>query len=149
MSMTRQNSSPSAAEARELLARAEGIGSTATSAAGWPTAMVFNSLAIIGSMMMIGFHIVAHTDYGAPLLAMSVGVWAMITAFTWTFMLRTTKAGFSKRFATSLIAYFALYVAAIATGALAFPNGSLAYYISAAVILAATGVAAAFRELRA
>ena len=147
--MSQHNTSPSAEEARELLARAEGIGSTATSAASWPAAMVFNSLAIIGSMMMIGFHIVAHTGYGAPLMAMSVGAWAMITAFTWTFMLRTTKAGFSKRFATSLVAYFALYGAAIATGTLAFPNGSLTYYISAAVILAAAGVAAAFRELRA
>lgn len=147
--MSQHNTSPSAEEARGLLARAEGIGTSATSAAGWPTAMVFNSLAIIGSMMMIGFHIVAHTGYGAPLMAMSVGAWAMITAFTWTFMMRTTKAGFSKRFATSLIAYFVLYGAAITIGALAFPEGNLAYYISAAVAIAAAGVGAAFRELRA
>ncbi|AIY03672.1 hypothetical protein ART_4073 [Arthrobacter sp. PAMC 25486] len=147
--MSQHNSSPSAEEARELLARAEGIGTSATSAAGWPTAMVFNSLAIIGSMMMIGFHIVAHTGYGAPLMAMSIGAWAMITAFTWTFMHHTTKAGFSKRFTTSLIAYFVLYGAAIATGVLGFPNGSLPYYISAAVVIAAAGLIAAFRELRA
>lgn len=147
--MSQPSSSPSAAEARELLDRAEGIGTSATSAAGWPTAMVFNSLAIIGSMMMISFHIVAHTGYGAPLMAMSVAAWAMITAFTWTFMLRTTKAGFSKRFATSLIAYFVLYLAAITTGALGFPDGNLAFYISAAVVIAAAGLAAAFRELRA
>ena len=147
--MSQHGTSPSAEEARELLTRAEGIGTTATNAAGWPTAMVFNSLAIIGSMMMIGFHIVAHTGYGAQLMAMSIAAWAMITAFTWTFMMRTTKTGFSKRFATSLIAYFVLYGAAITTGALAFPNGSLAFYISAAVVLAAVGVAAAFRELRA
>lgn len=138
----------SAAEARELLARAEGIGSSATSAAGWPTAMVFNSLAIIGSMM-IGFHIVAHTGYGAPLMALSVGAWGAITAFTWSFMQHTTKAGFSKRFATSLIAYFVLYGISIAVGALAFPQGNLIYYITAAVVLAGAGVAAAFRELRA
>ncbi|MEV8143281.1 hypothetical protein [Specibacter sp. NPDC078709] len=147
--MSQHNTSPSAEEARQLLARAEGIGTSATSAAGWPTAMVFNSLAIIGSMMMIGFHIVAHTGYGAQLMAMSVGAWAMITAFTWTFMMRTTKAGFSKRFATSLIAYFVLYGAAITIGALGFPEGNLVYYISAAVVLAAAGVGAAFRELRA
>lgn len=147
--MSQHGIPPSAEEARELLARAEGIGTSATSTAGWPTAIVFNSLAIIGSLMMIGFHIVAHTGYGAPLMAVSVAAWAMITAFTWTFMLRTTKAGFSKRFATSLIAYFVLYGAAIATGALAFPNGNLVFYISAAVVLAAVGVAAAFRELRA
>ncbi len=147
--MNQHPNSPSAAEARELLAKAEGIGSTATSAAGWPTAMVFNALAIIGSMMMIGFQIVAHTGYGAALLAMSVGAWGAITACTWTFMQRTTKAGFTKRFATSLIAYFVLYGAAIATGSLVFPNGNLAYYISAGAVLAAVGVAAAFRELRA
>lgn len=147
--MSQNSPLPSAAEAREMLARAEGIGSSATSAAGWPTAMVFNSLAIIGSMMMIGFHIVAHSGYGAQLIAMSVGAWAAITALTWTFMQHTTKAGFSKRFATSLIAYFVLYGAAIAIGALAFSDGNLAYYISAAVALAAAGVGAAFRELRA
>ena len=147
--MSQNSPIPSAEEAREMLARAEGIGTSATSAAGWPTAMVFNSLAIIGSMMMIGFHIVAHTGYGAPLMAMSVGAWAAITALTWTFMQHTTKAGFSKRFATSLIAYFVLYGAAITIGALAFPDGNLAYYISAAVILAVAGVGAAFRELRA
>lgn len=147
--MSQHSASPSAAEARELLARVEGIGTSATSAAGWPTAMVFNSLAILGSMLMIGFQIVAHTGYGAPLLATSVGVWAAITSLTWTFMQRTTKAGFSKRFATSLAAYMALYVVAVLVGAFGFPNGNLAYYISAAVVLAAVGVAAAFRELRA
>lgn len=147
--MNQQNNSPSAAEARELLAKAEGIGTTATSAAGWPTAMVFNSLAILGSVLMIGFQIVAHTGYGAPLLAISVGAWAAVTALTWTFMQRTTKAGFSRRFATSLVAYMVLYVIAIFVGATVFPNGNLAYYISAAVILAAVGLAAAFRELRA
>ncbi|WP_269939466.1 hypothetical protein [Arthrobacter sp. HY1533] len=147
--MNQHPSSPSAEEARDLLAKAEGIGSTATSAAGWPTAMVFNALAIIGSMMMIGFQTVAHTGYGAPLLATSVGVWAAITSLTWTFMQRTTKAGYSKRFATSLFAYMALYVVAVLVGAIGFPHGNLAYYISAAVVLAAVGVAAAFRELRA
>ena len=147
--MTEHHSSPTAAEARELLARAEGFGATATSAAGWPTAMVFNSMAIFGSMMMIGFQIVAHTGYGAPLLAMTVAAWAAITALTWTFMNTTTKAGFSKRFATSLIAYFVLYIIALALGSLAFPHGSPPFYITAAVVLAAVGVAAAFRELRA
>lgn len=147
--MVPHNSSPSAAEARELLATAESFGSTATSAAGWPTAMVFNSMAIFGSMLMIGFQIVAHTGYGAQLLAMSVGAWAAITAITWSWMHTTTKAGFSKRFAGSLTAYLVLYVAAIVVGSLVFPNGSLAYYITAAVVLAAAGLAAAFRELRA
>ncbi len=147
--MTESNSPLSAAEAHELLARAEGISTTATSAAGWPTAMVFNSMAIFGSLLMIGFHIVAHTGYGAPLLAMSVGAWAAITALIWPLMQRTTKSGYSKRFATSIVAYFVLYGAALAIGSLAFPNGSLAYYITAAIVLAAVGLAAGFRELRA
>ncbi len=147
--MTSHDSSPSAAQARELLATAESVGSTATSAAGWPTAMVFNSLAILGSMLMIGFQIVTHTGYGAQLLAMTVGAWAAITAITWSWMHTTTKAGFSKRFAGSITAYMVLYVAAILIGSLVFPHGSLAYYITAAVILAAVGLAAAFRELRA
>lgn len=147
--MTSHDSSPSAAEARALLATAESVGSTATSAAGWPTAMVFNSLAILGSMLMIGFQIVAHTGYGAALLAMTVGAWAAITAVTWSWMHTTTKAGFSKRFAGSLTAYIVLYLAALFVGVFVFPNGNLAYYITAAVILAAAGLAAAFRELRA
>lgn len=147
--MTPLNNSTSAEEARELLARAEGIGSTATSGAGWPAAMMFNSLAILGSMLMIGFQIVAHTGYGAQLLALSVGIWAAITATIWPLMHRTAKSGFTKRFTTSLIAYFVLYGAALAMGSLAFPHGNLAYYISAAAILAAVGLAAALRELRA
>lgn len=147
--MNEQSSTPTASEARELLARAEGVGTSASSAAGWPAAMVFNSLAILGSMLMIGFHIVAHTGYGAPLLAMSVGVWAAITASTWPLMQRTTKSGFSKRFFTSLAAYMVLYVLAIIVGATAFPDGHLGYYLSAAAVLAALGLAAAFRELRA
>ncbi len=147
--MSQQESTPSAAEARELLAAAESIGSKATSAAGWPTAMVFNSMAILGSMLMIGFQIVTHTGYGAPLLAMTVGAWAAITAFTWSWMNSTTKAGFSKRFASSLTVYMVLYMAAIFVGVYLFPNGSLGYYITAAVVLAAAGLVAAFRELRA
>ena len=147
--MTSHDSTPSAAEARELLATAESVGSTATSAAGWPTAMVFNSLAILGSMLLIGLHIVAHTGYGAQLLAITVGIWAAISAFTWPLMHTTAKAGYSKRFAGSITVYMVLYVAALLVGTFVFPNGSLAYYIPAAVILAAAGLAAAFRELRA
>ncbi|WP_154605132.1 MULTISPECIES: hypothetical protein [Arthrobacter] len=147
--MNEHHGNPSAAEAQELLAKAQSIGASATSAAGWPTAMVFNSLAILGSMMMVGFQIVAHTGYGAQLLAMTIGIWAAITGLTWSFMQHTTKAGFTKRFATSLIAYMVLYVIAIAVGSLVFPNGNLAYYICAAVVLAAVGMAAALRELRA
>lgn len=147
--MSQHDATPSAEEARELLARAEGIGSAATSAAGWPTAMIFSSMAIFGSLLMIGLHIVTHTGYGAQLLAMSIGAWAAITAVTWTFMQRTTKAGYSKRFLTSFFGYMALYAAALLTGTLAFPNGSLGFYILAALVLAAAGLAAAFRELRA
>ena len=147
--MSQHNTTPSAEEARELLARADGLGATATSAAAWPAAMVFNSLAILGSMLMIGLHIVAHTGYGAPLLAVTVGIWAAINATTWPLMLRTTKAGFTRRFMTSLFAYMGLYVIALLIGTLAFPHGSLAYYIPAAAVLAALGIAAAFRELRA
>ncbi|MBP2411482.1 hypothetical protein JOF48_000281 [Arthrobacter stackebrandtii] len=147
--MSQSDSSPSAEEARALLVQAEGIGNSATSASGWPTAMIFMSLAIIGSMMMTGFQIVAHTGYGAPLLAVTVGIWAAITAFTWTFMHRTTKIGFSRRFAWSLITYFAVYILGIVIGVVQFPNGNMAYYITAAVVLGATGIAAAFRELRA
>lgn len=147
--MTQLNNTPSAAEAHELLAKAQNIGTSATNLAGWPTAMVFNSLAILGSMLMIGMQLVAHTGYGAPLMAISVSAWAMINAFTWPLMQRTTKAGYTKRFRTSLFAYMGLYVIAILVGAFAFHDGSLAYYITAAVVLAAVGLAAAFRELRA
>jgi len=141
--------SPSAEEARALLAQAEGIGNSATSAAGWPAAMVFNALAILGSMLLIGLQIVSHTGYGAPLLAITVGVWAAVNATAWPLMLRTTKTGFTKRFMTSLFTYMGLYVAALLIGSFAFPNGNMAYYITAAVVLGATGMAAAFRELRA
>ncbi|WP_218711777.1 hypothetical protein [Arthrobacter sp. BF1] len=147
--MNQNSPTPSAGEAREMLARADGIGSSATSAASWPAAMVFNSLAILGSMLMIGFHIVAHTGYGAALLAITVSVWAAINATIWPLMQRTTKTGFTKRFLTSLFAYMGLYAIALFVGAFAFPDGSLAYYITAAAVLAAVGLAAAFRELRA
>lgn len=147
--MSQHNISPSAAQARELLTQAEGIGSTATSAASWPAAMVFNSLAILGSMLMIGMQIVAHTGYGAPLLSIAVGIWAAISATAWPLMQRTTKSGFTKRFLTSLFGYFILYALALTIGTLMFPHGNLAYYLTSAIVLAAVGLAAAFRELRA
>ncbi|WP_449372266.1 hypothetical protein [Arthrobacter psychrolactophilus] len=147
--MTSQNNSPSPQEAQQLLAQAESVGTAAISNHGWPAAMVFNSLAILGSLLMVGMHIVAHTGYGAPLLACSVGIWAAFTATTWSLMIRTTKLGFTKRFLSSLLSYMSLYVAALLIGVFTFPNGSLAYYITAAAILAAMGLAAAFRELRA
>lgn len=147
--MTSQHNSPSPLEAQQLLAQAESLGTAATSNHGWPAAMVFNSLAILGSLLMVGLHIVAHTGYGAPLLVCSVAIWAVFTATTWSLMMRTTKLGFTKRFLSSLLSYMTLYIAAVFIGAFAFPNGSLAYYITAAVILAAMGLAAAFRELRA
>ncbi|MDJ0317116.1 hypothetical protein [Arthrobacter antibioticus] len=147
--MTQGNNPLSAEEARALLARADGISSTAINNTGWPTAMIFNSLAIFGSLLMIGLHIVAHTGYGAALISMSVGFWAVFSSLTWTFMQRTTKAGYSKRFLSSIAIYMGLYVVALLIGTLVFPHGSLAYYITAAVVLAAAGLAGAFRELRA
>lgn len=143
------NEQTTPSEARELLAKAEGVGTSATRAAGWPTAMVFNSLAILGSMLMIGFQIVAHTGYGAQLLVMSVSALLAINATTWSFMQRTTKSGFTKRFLTSLAAYMVLYIGAIIVAVTAFPDGNLAYYLSAAIVLAVVGLAAALRELRA
>ncbi|MCC9067056.1 hypothetical protein ACFOW9_14310 [Arthrobacter cryoconiti] len=147
--MEQPHATLSAAEAQELLAKAQGIASTATKAAAWPAAMVFTSLAILGSLLMIGLEIVAHTGYGAPLLASSVGLWAVISSFTWPLMQRTTKAGFSKRFLTSLAAYMVLYVVALLVAFIAFPHGNPVYYVSAAIVLAGVGLAAAFRELRA
>lgn len=147
--MTAHNHSPSAAEARELLARAEGLGSTAASSAAWPVAMTFTSLAILGSMLMIGLHIVGHTGYGAPVLTIATTVWAIVTASVWPMLQRSTKAGYTKRFTTSLIAYFALYTAALTVGAIFFRDGNIWFYAPAAAALAAVGLAAAFRELRA
>lgn len=139
----------SAAEARELLARADSVGAASINAAAWPVAVLFTSLAIMGSLLMIGMHIVAHTGYGAALLACSVGAWGAITACVWPMFQRSTKAGFTKRFVTSLVGYFALYVVALVVGAYFFRDGNLWFYIPAAVALAGIGLAAAFRELRA
>ncbi|MGJ3189619.1 hypothetical protein FQP90_01085 [Paenarthrobacter nitroguajacolicus] len=139
----------SAAEARELLAKADSLGATSVNAAAWPVAVMFTSLAIMGSLLMIGMHIVLHTGYGAALLACSVGAWGAITACVWPMFQRSTKAGYTKRFLTSLIAYFGLYVVALVCGAYFFPSGNLWFFIPAAVALAAIGMGAAFRELRA
>ena len=140
---------PTPAQAQELLAKAEAIAATSTQAAAWPVAMVFTSLAILGSMLMIGMHIVAHTGYGAPLLAAAVGIWAAVTACVWPMFQTSTKAGFTKRFLTSLLGYFLLYAMALGLGVSLFRDGNIWYYASAAVVLAGVGLAGAFRELRA
>lgn len=137
----------SATEARELLAKADSLGATSINAAAWPVAVLFTSLAIMGSLLMIGMHIVLHTGYGAALLACSVGAWGAVTACIWPMFQRSTKAGYTKRFLTSLIAYFALYVVALVGGTYFFPDGNLWFFIPAAIALAAIGLAAAFREL--
>ncbi len=111
--------------------------------------MVFTSLAIIGSLLMIGMQIVTHTGYGAPLLAVSTGIWGAVTASIWPMFQKSTKAGYTRRFLTSLFAYFALYTASLILGATLFPTGNPWFYIPAALFLALLGLAAAFRELRA
>lgn len=139
----------SAEEAKELLAKAESLGTTSINAAAWPVAVMFTSLAILGSMLMIGMHIVLVTGYGAALLACSVGAWAAITASIWPMFQNSTKAGFTRRFLTSLLAYFALYFVVLAMGAVLFRDGNLWFYLPAAIAMGAVGLAAAFRELRA
>lgn len=139
----------SADEAKELLAKAESLGATSINAAAWPVAVTFTSLAILGSMLMIGMHIVLVTGYGAALLACSVGAWAAITACIWPMFQNSTKAGFTKRFLTSLLAYFALYVVVLVMGTVLFRDGNLWFYLPAAIAMGAVGLAAAFRELRA
>lgn len=111
--------------------------------------MVFTCLAILGSMLMVGMQIVSHTGYGAPLLAGAVAVWATVTACVWPMFQKSTKAGYTRRFLTSLIAYFALYGIALGLGASLFRDGNLWFYLTAAVVLAGVGLAGAFRELRA
>lgn len=140
---------PTPAQAQELLAKAQAIAATSTQAGAWPVAMVFTSLAILGSMLMIGMHIVSHTGYGAPLLAAAVGIWAAATACIWPMFQTSTKAGYTKRFLTSLLGYFLLYALALGLGVTLFRDGNIWYYLIAAVVLAAVGLAAAFRELRA
>jgi hypothetical protein len=140
---------PTPAEAQELLVKAQSISATSINAAAWPVATLFTSLAILGSMLMIGMHIVAHTGYGAPILAAAVGIWAAVTACIWPMFQTSTKAGYTKRFLTSLFAYFALYGIALALGVSLFRDGNLWYYGCAAVVLAGVGLAGAFRELRA
>jgi hypothetical protein len=61
----------------------------------------------------------------------------------------STKAGYTKRFLTSLIAYMVLYGVALGAGVSLFRDGNLWYYASAAVVLAGVGLTGAFRELRA
>jgi hypothetical protein len=100
-------------------------------------------------MLMIGMQIVSHTGYGAPLLATAVGVWAAATACVWPMFQKSTKAGYTKRFLTSLVFYFTLYAAALGVGVSLFRDGNLWFYIPAAVVLGGVGLAAAFRELRA
>ena len=147
--MDEATASPTPAQAQELLERAQSIRAASTSAAAWPVAMVFTSLAILGSMLMVGMQIVSHTGYGAPLLAAAVGLWAGATACIWPMFQKSTKAGFTKRFLTSLLAYLLLYVLALGVGVTFFREGNLWFYLSAAVVLAGVGLAAAFRELRA
>ncbi|MGO4186441.1 hypothetical protein [Pseudarthrobacter sp. TAF60_1] len=147
--MNEATGTPTPAEAQELLAKAQSIGAASINAVAWPVAMVFTSLAILGSMLMIGMHIVSHTGYGAPILATAVGIWAAVTACIWPMFQTSTKAGYTKRFLTSLIAYFALYGIALGAGVSLFRDGNLWYYTSAAVVLAGVGLAGAFRELRA
>lgn len=62
---------------------------------------------------------------------------------------RNTKAGYTKRFLTSLGAYFLLYAVGLGVGVSFFREGHLWFYIPAAILLAGVGLAAAFRELRA
>jgi hypothetical protein len=147
--MDEATASPTPTEAQELLAKAQSIGATSINAAAWPVAMVFTSLAILGSMLMIGMQIVSHTGYGAPLLATAVGIWGAATASIWPMFQTSTKAGYTRRFLTSLIAYFLLYGVALGVGASLFRDGNVWFYVSAAVVLAGVGLAAAFRELRA
>ena len=147
--MDETTDSPTPAQAQELLARADSIGAASTNAAAWPVAMIFTSLAILGSMLMIGMQIVSHTGYGAPLLAASVGIWAAATATIWPMLQTSTKVGYTKRFLTSLIAYFALYGVALGVGVSLFRDGNLWFYVPAALGLGGVGLAAAFRELRA
>ncbi|MGO4383432.1 hypothetical protein [Specibacter sp. RAF43] len=149
MNQNETTDTPSPAQAQALLARADSIGATSTNAAAWPVALLFTSLAILGSMLMIGLQIVSVTGYGAPLLATSVGIWATATACIWPMFQRSTKAGYTKRFLTSLIAYLVLYAVALGVGVSFFRDGNLWFYIPAAIVLAGVGLAAAFRELRA
>lgn len=142
-----ENLSP--AQAQELLAQAESVGRSATKSAAWPTAMIFSNLGILGSLLMVGMHIVAHTGYGAALLAMTIGGWAAVVAILAAFLPSSTKIGYTKRFVTSLALYFVLYGVGLVLGTLFFPHGNLAYYISAAVVVGLIGIAAAVREIRA
>lgn len=140
--------SPTPAQAQELLVRAENIGRSATKSAGWPAAITFISLAMLGSFLMIGLHMVATSGYGGPLLAGAVGVWAAVISSIIPVFQRSAKVGFTRRFLMSLISYFVIYTLAVVVGVVLFSDGNLAYYLTTAIVLASFGLASAFREIR-
>ena len=139
------SNTPSPAEARELLARAESLGSSATAAAGWPHIAFMLSFGVSTSMGTLAMGLTTGQPYFIALMAMLI--WNIVLVSFMTVFAASSKKGFTKRWAIYGGLWTAAYAVAILFAALSQGENILGVCLSSGALAAVT-TACAWYEAR-
>ena len=139
------SNAPSPEEARELLARAESLGSSATAAAGWPHIAFMLSFGVSTSMGTLAMGLTTGPPYFIAMMAMMI--WNIILVVFMTAFAASLKKGFTKRWAIYGGLWTATYAVAILFAALSQGENLLGVCLSSGALAAVT-TACAWYEAR-
>lgn len=134
------STTPSPEEARELLARAESLGSAATSAAGWPHIAFMLSFGVSTSMGTLAMGLTTGQRYFIAMMAMMI--WNIILVAFMTVFAASLKKGFTRRWAVYGGLWTATYAVAILFAALSEGENILGVCLSSGALAAVTSACA-------
>jgi hypothetical protein len=140
------SATPDREQAQELLSRAGQLGTAATSGAGWPQLAMLLGLGAVSSMFVILMGTGAGRDIYLPVM-FTMFAWVAILIVTGVVFSRSSKAGFGKRWATTMFAWGILWGVAILIG----PNffaGQPWFFITMAALITAVTTAGTWIEAR-
>lgn len=130
------STAPSPQEARELLARAESLGSSATAAAGWPHIAFMLSFGVSTSMGTLAMGLTTGQPYFIAMMAMLI--WNIVLVSFMTVFAASSKKGFTKRWAVYGGLWTAAYAVAVFIAALSQGENILGVGLSSGALAAVT-----------
>jgi hypothetical protein len=139
-------SHPTPEEARDLLARAESLGSSATAAASWPQIAFLLSFGAATSMGTLAMGLSTGSPYVVALVAMLA--WALVLVLFMFLTSSSSRKGFRKRWGLYIGLWTAAYALAIAVASSSQGTDTLAVCLSSGLIALVTIACAGYEARR-
>lgn len=139
-------SRPTPEEARDLLARAESLGSSATAAASWPQIAFLLSFGAATSMGTLAMGLSTGTTYTVALVAMLA--WTLVLVLFMFLTTTSSRKGFRKRWGLYIGLWTVTYAWAVVVASTSHGTATLAVCLSSGLIALVTTACAGYEARR-